>query len=96
MSAMKRDSPATGALLLASAQAAVSLCGYLIHFGLARILGPAAYGHFGVAYNALYIPILFTISGIPTAVSRFSSSSPQSAATIRSKSLRIQVGVSLT
>jgi O-antigen/teichoic acid export membrane protein len=45
--------------------------GYVIHAGMARILGPSVYGTFGVVISLVTILNLILTSGIPRAVSRY-------------------------
>ncbi len=85
---------ATDSVYLLLAQGVVLLVGYLIHILLARLLGPESYGIFSLCYGALYVLILFVISGVPAAASRRIAVDRSSARAVRTLSLRIQILVS--
>jgi len=91
----EKTSALTGATLLACSQVAVTIAGYLIHFVLARTLGPVPYGVFGVSYNVLYVFVLFVTAGIPAAVSHFVGADPRSATATMALALRLQAAISV-
>ena len=62
---------AKGTLHLMIAQVVFLVGGYIIHFGLARIVSPAEYGRFGVTLALLQILQIFLVKGIPEAVTKF-------------------------
>ena len=90
MRAAPRSSRTASAILLLLSQAAVILAGYCIHVALARILGPADYGLFGIAYNALYVITLLVATGVPPAVSRLVATDLDHAAAALTEGLQLQ------
>ena len=85
-----RTSTAAGAVFLVAAQVCVGAFGYVMQASVARILGPADYGTFGVTFSALYIAVLFVSTGVPAAVSRQIAAEPTAALALRSLGLRLQ------
>lgn len=51
-----------------------NLCGYIIHFGLTRMISAAEYGTFGVILSLLTLFQLLVMKGVPNAVSKYISS----------------------
>jgi stage V sporulation protein B len=73
-----------------AAQGVFIVSGYVIHVGLARYLGPARYGIYGVVISLLVWIEMAVINGIPTAVEKYvaeGSSVPH----IRRQAIRIQL-----
>jgi len=52
-------------------QGAFLISGYVVNVGLARLLGPADYGTFGVVMSLLLVVQLFVITGIPIALQKY-------------------------
>ncbi len=78
-----------------SAQVSLLFSGALINFGLGRLLGPSAYGQFGVVYAVATILNLLLTPGIMQSVSKFCASRRQSAESIAGSVLRQQLIVSM-
>src|SRR3989344_7112908 len=68
---------------------------YILHIGLARLLGVEEYGVFGVIMSLYLINTSFLNSGLPDAVSKFMSASPDQAAIIFKVSFRLQLIISI-
>lgn len=62
---------AKGTLYLMIAQVIVLGSGYIIHFGLARMVSVEDYGRFGVILSILTLTQIFLLMGIPEAVSKY-------------------------
>ncbi len=58
-------------LLLMISQGFFLVSGYTVNVGLARLLGPADFGTFGVVMSFLLVIQLFVITGIPIALQKF-------------------------
>jgi stage V sporulation protein B len=74
------------------------LCGYAIHIGLGRILGPAQYGIFGVVVSLSTISYVFFNNGIQSAISKYISEKGASAYPIFRTAIKSQLvfGISIT
>ncbi len=64
---------AKGTVWLMGAQISFLLGGYIIHFGLGRMLGPADYGTFGIILSLFAIVRIFLQGGVPQAVTKYVS-----------------------
>jgi stage V sporulation protein B len=64
---------AKGTAFLMIGEAIFIVTGYLVHFGLTRLMEPEVYGIFGVILSLLAIVQIFLQNGIPQAVSRFTA-----------------------
>ena len=80
-----------GLIYLLIAQTVFSLCGFAIHFGLARLFKPELYGTYSVVISILTWVQLFVISGIPVALQKFIAEESKAAYTLKSMAVRIQV-----
>ncbi len=63
--------------------------GFIIHFGLGRILGPELYGTLGVILSLVGLPQIFLQNGVPQAVSKYVSEGQNSNA-VKKEGLLIQ------
>ena len=79
-----------GALYLMAANIVFLTTGYFIHVGLARILGPASYGIFGVVIYLVTLGDTVLNSGIPAGASKFIAEDSKKATAIRNKALKMQ------
>jgi stage V sporulation protein B len=86
---------AKGTLHLMVAQAVFLVGGYIIHFGLARIVTPSDYGRFGVTLAILQILQIFLVKGIPEAVTKYISEGKDTKKT-NSISFKIQLSLSFS
>ncbi len=77
-----------------AAQVSLLFSGAIINFGLGRLLGPAAYGQFGVVYAVATILNLLLTPGIMQSVSKFCASRRQDAQSIAGSVLRHQLFLS--
>jgi len=82
---------ARGALYFMAANAVFLATGYLIHVGLARILGPASYGIFGVVIYLVTLANTVLYFGIPGAASKYIAENNRKAIAIKNKTLKIQL-----
>jgi len=60
-----------GTIYLMAANVALLLAGYIIHFGLGRILGPEEYGLFGVILSLMTTINIVLASGFPQGASKY-------------------------
>lgn len=88
-----KQSRLTGAISLIIAQAVVLLLGYVTHLWIGRVLGPAAYGIYGVVLSIQTIIGLLITLGVPAAVSRFVAQREHSAQPMLRQLLLVQAGV---
>lgn len=74
------------------------ICGYGIHIGLGRILGPADYGVFGIVISLSSMSYVFVNNGIQFAVSKHVSEKGTAAYPVLKAAIKIQFafGLSLT
>ena len=66
-----RHKVAHGTIYLMAAELIVIASSYLIHIGLARWLGPAAYGRFGVILSIIFVTKILFLTGITLGVSKY-------------------------
>ena len=67
------------------------LCNYLIHVGLARKLGPAEYGLFGIVSSLYLLSTAFLTTGIPRAAARAIASNPKETDSIMHSAIKLQL-----
>ncbi len=79
-----------GALSLMGAQAVFVISSYALHMVLARLLGPAGYGTYGVVFNLLSILFVVVSAGLPQAVARYVGADHGQAEQIRRSALGLQ------
>jgi len=82
-------SMAKGAAYLTVATIVFMLTGYAVHFGLARLLGPAMYGIYGVVLSLISITNIILTAGISQAVSKYISAG-ENAEIVKRTGLKIQ------
>ena len=80
-----------GVLYLMAANIVYLSTGYLIHVGLARILGPASYGIFGVVIYLFTLGDTVLNSGVPGAASKYIAEDNSKAIAIKNKALKMQL-----
>lgn len=90
-----KQSLSQGTAYLTASTILFVITNYLLHIGLARLLGVEEYGVFGVVMSLYLINTSFLNSGLPDAVSKFMSASPGQAAIIFKISLRLQFIISV-
>lgn len=86
---------AKGTLYFMSVQLVFLASGYIIHAGLGRLLGPAAYGIFGVVISLMALVNVLLITGVPLAGSRFVAMANESVGAIKRVTVNLQVVLSL-
>ena len=79
-----------GLFLLIVSQTVFMVCGFITNLGLARIFGPETYGTYSLVNSILTWAQLFVMSGIPFALQKFVSETPEAAHSIKRIGLRIQ------
>jgi O-antigen/teichoic acid export membrane protein len=80
-----------GALYFMAANIVFLTSGYLIHVGLARILGPASYGIFGVVVYLFTLGDMIVSSGTPAGASKYIAEDNRKAIAIKNKALKMQL-----
>jgi O-antigen/teichoic acid export membrane protein len=94
MSTIARDA-ARGAALLTAAQLCLTASSYVVAVVLARWLGPADYGVYGIVYSVLLTVELGARLGIPQAVSKLIAENPVGLPGLDATGLTLTVIVSL-
>jgi stage V sporulation protein B len=89
-----RKKMGVGTIYLMLAQAMTIICGYVIHVGLGRILGPEQYGIFGVLMSLYLMNRAFLNTGVPTTISKFIAESEEDVKKIVKISFKLQLIVS--
>jgi O-antigen/teichoic acid export membrane protein len=84
-----------GFVLLSLGQAVFLVSGYATHIILARGLGPADYGSYGVTLSILSTVGLVLSAGVPEAIAKFASERPTEANGIFARGIAIQLRFSL-
>ena len=84
-----------GTLYLTIANVIFLLCGYAIHLGLGRYLGPASYGTFGVVLTLMNTVTLVLTSGFPDAASKYIAEDNAKLSSIIRSSRTIQAVLSI-
>lgn len=90
-----RQSRVTGAVAVTAAQALVLLLGYITHPWVARVLGPEAYGVYGVVLAVQSIAGILLTLGVPISISRFVARHEDQARSILKQTVRLQAIVAL-
>ena len=91
----KRQSRVTGALALMVAQALVLLLGYITHPWIGRVLGPEAYGVYGVVLAVQSIAGIILTLGVPISIARFVARHENQAQSILKQTIHLQAAVAL-
>ena len=86
-----KQSMGVGTVYLMGAELIFILSNYLIHIGVARYLGTEAYGLFGLLLSLYLINRAFLNTGVPRAVSKFVSHSPEKRDSIFQISFKLQL-----
>ncbi|MDW7726380.1 MAG: flippase [Candidatus Methanoperedens sp.] len=86
---------ARGTLYFMFVQAGFMASGYIIHASLGRLLGPAAYGIFGVIISLMTLVNVMLVAGVPQAGSRFIAIANETVGAIKKATLNLQVILSL-
>ncbi|MCK5611092.1 oligosaccharide flippase family protein, partial [Candidatus Pacearchaeota archaeon] len=86
---------AKGTMYFMFVQLVLMASGYIIHAGLGRLLGPSAYGVFGVVISLMTLVNVLFINGIPQAGSRFIALANDSIGAIKRVTVKLQVMLSL-
>lgn len=86
---------AKGTLYFMFVQLVLLGSGYIIHAALGRLLGPAAYGIFGVVISLMTLVNVLLITGVPLAGSRFVAMSNDAVGAIKRTAVNLQVILSL-
>lgn len=87
---LRAMSLAKGTMYILIAQLVFMASGYVIHFGLGRMLGPELYGVYGVMLSLITITTIMLTAGIPQAVSKYVSEG-KNPEDVRKSALRIQI-----
>ena len=80
-----------GALYLAISQAVMLASGYVIHFGVGRLLGPASYGVFALSLSIITVLGVALHSGFAAATSKFVAEKNSNAREVLARSLKMQL-----
>ncbi len=83
-------SMAKGTMYILAAQIVFMASGYVIHFGLGRMLGPELYGIYGVMLSLIAITTIILTAGIPQAVSKYVSEGNDPEA-VRKEAMKLQM-----
>ncbi|HWZ91545.1 MAG TPA: oligosaccharide flippase family protein [Polyangiaceae bacterium] len=84
-----------GFVLLTAGQVLFLISGYATHITLARGLGPAEYGTYGVLLSILSTVALVLTAGMPEAIAKFAAERPSDAGAIFAQGIGIQFRFSL-
>ena len=71
------------------------IAGYVSHVTLARVLGAAEYGDYGIVLNALSTVSLLITAGLPEAIASQAAENPEAALGIARRGMRLQARLSL-
>jgi O-antigen/teichoic acid export membrane protein len=82
-------------IALTSGQLVALIAAYATHITLARFLGPADYGNYGVLVNAVSTATTLLVAGLPEAIAKLASASPGSVRAIAQQGMRIQVKLAI-
>lgn len=77
-------------ILLMFSQVIFLASGLAVNFGLARMLGVAEYGSFGVVISVLLVVELFVITGLPEVIQKFGGERPEGMTHLVKQTLRWQ------
>ncbi len=92
---VKGDTMAQGVAFVMVSQVIFLINAYIMHVFLARFLGPATYGLWGVIYSLLVWVELILVAGIPNVVTKLFSEDVFSQKSVYKKSFRLQLSLSL-
>src|SRR6266403_3905308 len=92
---MKKTSFAHGTIYITIATFVFMISGYLINIFLARYLGPASYGIYGIIITLMGVVNLMQTSGLPQAVSKFVAEVEVKADSILRSGLILQIASTL-
>ncbi len=81
---------AKGTMYILVAQLVFMASGYVIHFGLGRLLGPELYGVYGVMLSLITLTTIVLTAGIPQAVSKYVSEGKDPEA-VRKEAMKLQM-----
>lgn len=70
--------------------------GYIIHFWIARELGPYQYGLYGIILGVMGVANIVLVRGIPQALSKYSAEATTTLSSLFRKALKIQFVLSLS
>lgn len=90
-----KNTLAKGTLYLMIAQFTVMLSGYLIHIGLARLLGPSVYGDFGIILSLILITRTIFLMGTNKAVSKYIAEKKAKTESIIKSGIKIQAAAAI-
>ncbi|MEO6600855.1 MAG: oligosaccharide flippase family protein [Polyangiaceae bacterium] len=82
-------------MALTLAQVSFIVTGYVTHLVLARVLGPAGYGTYGVTLSVLSTVALILNGGLPEAIAKFAAERPADTQAIFARGIAIQFRLSL-
>jgi stage V sporulation protein B len=88
---MTEHSPIKNGLFLTIASFIFMVSGYLINIWLGRLLGPAAYGVYGVIISLMTSVNIIQTAGLPQATSKFIASGKEDIQTVLKTSLILQI-----
>ena len=91
-----KQSVSSGTIYFMGSELAFMLSNYLIHIGLARYLGLEAYGVFGILISLYSINRAFLNTGLPRAVSKILSESPEKIGSIFKSAFKMQLMIAVT
>jgi stage V sporulation protein B len=91
---MGTRSYAEGGFFLMTAQFINLIAAFLTQIFLGIILGPAIYGVYGVVISVVSISTVILMGGVPLSVSKFISSNPELAYSIKRRGLNLQLLIS--
>ncbi len=84
-----------GILYLTVSQVVFAATGFLLHIGIARILGVEAYGIYGIIMSFLGITYSVYMPGIQTAVSKFTAEDINKADSVLKAGVKLQMALSV-
>ncbi|OGL39386.1 MAG: hypothetical protein A2042_10015 [Candidatus Schekmanbacteria bacterium GWA2_38_11] len=84
-----------GILYLTSSKVIFAISGFLVHIGLARILGVEAYGIYGIIMAFLGITYTLYQPGVQTSVSKFAAEDISRIAAVLKAGLKLQITLSI-
>jgi O-antigen/teichoic acid export membrane protein len=82
-------------IALTGGQFVALIAAYATHITLARFLGAADYGNYGVLVNAVSTTTTLLVAGLPEAIAKLASAEPASVRAIAQRGIRIQVQLAL-
>ncbi len=82
-------------IALTGGQFVALIAAYATHITLARFLGAADYGNYGVLVNAVSTATTLLVAGLPEAIAKLASAQPGSVRAIAQQGIRIQIKLAL-